>query len=119
MAPFSDDQDSEWTRKGATLSDKTARREFGLSPEELAQAFKAGKLQARRTWIYGNPAVRLLRREVEALVKSRRGGASLKGQQAKKELAEVNRELKRLKKQVVALEERRSKLMISTRETKR
>jgi hypothetical protein len=29
-----DDLDSEWRRKGATLSDKTAQEEFGLTREE-------------------------------------------------------------------------------------
>jgi hypothetical protein len=111
MAPFDDCQESEWSRKGGTLTDRTARKEFGLTQEELAQAFKAGKLQARRTWIYGNPCLRLLRREVEALVKSRRGGDYLRDQQTKAELALVNRELRQLKKQIAALEKRKAKLM--------
>ena len=29
------DLDSEWQRKGATLSDKTAQKELGLTPDEL------------------------------------------------------------------------------------
>ena len=29
------DQDSEWQRKGATLSDKTARKELGLTQDEI------------------------------------------------------------------------------------
>lgn len=113
MVPFDhdDDPESEWLRKGGTLTDKTARKEFGLTEDELAQACKTGKLQARRTWIYGNPCVRLLRREVEALVKSKRGGDQLKDQQAKNELAQVNRDLKQLKKRVANLEKRRSELM--------
>jgi len=39
-----DDLDSEWQRKGATLSDKTARTEFGLTQDEIVQAIRAGKL---------------------------------------------------------------------------
>ena len=34
-------------RKGATLSDKTARAEFGLSRDEIFAAIRAGKLQDR------------------------------------------------------------------------
>ena len=37
----------EWVRKGATLSDKTARAEFGLTQDEIIAAIRAGKLQYR------------------------------------------------------------------------
>jgi hypothetical protein len=37
----------EWGRKGATLSDKTARSEYGLTQEEIYAAIDAGKLQHR------------------------------------------------------------------------
>ena len=103
--------DSEWQRKGATLSDKTARNEFGLTQDEIVQAIRAGKLHWRENSIFGNPFLRLLRREVETLVKKKHGDAYLKDQQAKTELARINRELKRLKTQIAALEERKSKLM--------
>jgi hypothetical protein len=106
-----DDLDSEWQRKGATLSDKTARKEFGLTQGEIVQAIRAGKLDYRRNSIFGNPFLRLLRREVEALVKKKHGADYLKDQQAKTELARINRELKRLKIQIAALEERKAKLM--------
>lgn len=106
-----DDLDSEWQRKGATLSDKTARTEFGLTQDEIVQAIRAGKLQYRLNSIHGNPFLRLLRREVEALVKKQHGHHYLKAQQAKTELARINRELKQLKTRIAALEERKSKLM--------
>jgi hypothetical protein len=106
-----DDLESEWQLKGATLSDKTARMEFGLTQDEIVQAIRAGKLHYRLNSIFGNPFLRLLRREVEALVKKKHGADYLKAQQAKTELARINRELKRLKTQIAALEERKSKLM--------
>jgi hypothetical protein len=106
-----DDLSSEWQRKGATLSDKTARKEFGLSQDEIVQAIRAGKLQYRYNSIYGNPFLRLVRREVEALVTRKLGDDYLKDRQAKTELARINRELKRLKIQMAELEERKSKLM--------
>jgi hypothetical protein len=105
-----DDLDSDWQRKGATLSDKTARKEFGLTQDEIIQAIHAGKLQYRHKAIFGNPFLRLLRRELEALVEKKRGHAYLKAQRAKMELARINRELKRLKTQIAALEERKAKL---------
>jgi hypothetical protein len=42
-----DDLDSEWQRKGATLSHKTAQEEFGLKREEIVRAIRAGKLRYR------------------------------------------------------------------------
>jgi len=106
-----DDLDSEWRSKGATLSDKTAREEFGLTQDEIVRAIRAGKLQYREGSMYGNPWLRLLRREVEALVKKNHGNRYLMDRQAKTELACINRELKRLKSQMARLEERRSELI--------
>ena len=57
--------DREWGRKGATLSDKTARQEYGLTQDEIFAAIDAGKLQYRPAAMHGNPWLRLLRREVE------------------------------------------------------
>ena len=105
------DLSSEWQRKGATLSDKTARKKYGLSQDQIVKAIRAGKLQYRYNSIYGNPFLRLLRREVEALVAQKHGDGYLKDRQAKAELALINRELKRLKVQMAELEERKSKLM--------
>jgi len=103
--------DSEWRRKGATLSDKTARKEFGLTQDEIVRAIRTGTLHYREGSMYGNPWLRLLRREVEALVRKKHGNNYLKDRQSKTELARINRELKRLKTQVARLEERKSKLI--------
>ena len=59
----------EWGRKGATLSDKTARSEYGLTQDEIFAAIDTGRLQYRPAAMHGNPWLRLLRREVEDLVK--------------------------------------------------
>ena len=106
-----DDLDSEWRRKGATLSDKTAQEEFGLTWEEIVRAIRAGKLHCRQQSMHGNPWHRLLRREVEALVRERHSANYLTDRRAQTELARINRELKRLRAQIAALEERRSKLI--------
>ena len=106
-----DKLDSEWRRKGATLSDKTAREEFALTQNEIIRAVQDGKLHYREGSMYGNPWLRLLRREVEALVREKHGGDYLKDRQAKTELASIDRELRRLKAQIARLEERKSKLI--------
>jgi hypothetical protein len=105
------DYGDEWGRKGATLSDKTARAEFGLTQEEIYDAIDAGKLQYRRAAMHGYPWLRLLRREVEDLVSTRHGERYLRERQARTELKRVNRELKQLRTQLTALEERRAALL--------
>ncbi len=60
----------EWNRKGATLSDKTARKEFGLTQDEIVAAIDAGQLEYRVGVIHGSPWLRLLRREVEEVMAS-------------------------------------------------
>ena len=68
-------------------------------------------LRYRHAAMHGNPFLRLLRGEVEALVRQTHGGDYLKDRQAKVELARVNLELKRLKAQIAALEERKARLI--------
>ena len=101
----------EWGRKGSTLSDKTARSEFGLTQDEIIAAIDSGKLQYRPGSMHGNPWLRLLRREVEELVRAQHGERYLRERQARTELARINRELRQHRVQVAALEERRAVLL--------
>lgn len=101
----------EWSRKGATLSDKTARKEFGLTQDEIEAAIDAGQLQYRVGVIHGNPWLRLLRREVEELVASTHNDREHRQRRAKAELARVDRDLKKLRSEVQALEEQRARLL--------
>jgi len=98
----------EWQRKGATLSDKTARQEFRLTQDEIYDAINAGTLQYRQAYMHGNPWLRLLRREVEALARTKRGDRYVNEQQAPAELTRVNREIRRLRTELAELEERRA-----------
>jgi chromosome segregation ATPase len=104
------EQRLEWQRKGATLSDKTAGKEFGLTQDEIYDAIDAGTLHYRQAAMHGNPWLRLLRREVEALARTSRGDRYVNEQQARAELARVNREIRRLQTELAELEDRRSKL---------
>ncbi len=101
---------SDWSRKGATLSDKSARKEFGLTQEEIIQAINDGKLQYREQSIHGNPFLRLIRREVEALVEEKHGSDYLKRKRVTKELSEVKRDIRRLKAEIESREERKREL---------
>ena len=60
--------ESVWTKKGRTLSDKSARKAFGLTQADIIEAIQAGQLQYRQNNVFGNPYLRLIRSEVEALV---------------------------------------------------
>jgi hypothetical protein len=103
--------DSIWTRKGATLSDKSARQEFGLTRQEIYAAMRAGKLQFRESNMHGNPWFRLLRHEVEALVKEKSGQGHLHRKKLEKELADIKKETRKLKARLTALDRRRAELM--------
>lgn len=109
MSPL-DETFGEWGRKGASLSDKTARKEFGLTQEEIYRAIEAGELHYVETAIWGNPYLKLLRREVEALVARKHGGGYLQDRKTKTEIAAINRELKSLKARIAELEERKATL---------
>jgi len=103
--------DSVWAKKGGTLSDKSAHKEFGLTQQEIVEAIRCGKLQYRENNIYGNPYLRLVRSEVEAWVNEKYGSDYLKKKKLEKELAETQRTLKTLKAQAASLEKRRAELL--------
>jgi len=100
-----------WKQQGATLSDKSARQEFGLTEQEIITAIQTGKLQYRINYMHGNPWFRLLRHEVEALVKGKSGPDHLHKKKLEKELADINKETRKLKTRLKALERRRTELM--------
>ncbi len=101
----------EWQKSGATLSDKSAMKEYGLTKEEIYQAIRARKLQFREASMHGSPWFRLLRREVEGLVKQKHGKDFLSEQVRKTEVTEIDKELRTLKRQIRILEKRRATLI--------
>ena len=107
----SEEGKSVWVKKGATLSDKSARKEFGLTQEEIIEAVRDGKLQYRTNSVFGNPYLKLVRSEVETYVDEKYGSDYLEKKKIKKELAQTNKELRRLKTQVASLEQRKAELL--------
>ena len=103
--------DSMWSRKGATMSDKSARQAFGLTQQEIIAAIQAGKLQFRESNMHGNPWYRLLRHEVESLVRDKSGQDRLHKKKLQKELADLNKEARTLTTRLKAIEQRRGELM--------
>src|SRR5437868_11883183 len=106
-----DDGDSMWSHKGATMSDKSARQEFGLTQDEIIAAIRAGKLQFRESNMHGNPWFRLLRHEVESLVQEKCGWDQLHKKKLQKELTDLNSEVRKLTTRLKAIERRRTELM--------
>jgi hypothetical protein len=60
--------------------------------------------------MHGNPWLRLLRREVEALARTRHGDHYVNEQQSRAELTRIDKEIRRLRAELAELEERRAKL---------
>jgi hypothetical protein len=96
--------------QGRNAERQDRRQEFGLTQDEIYDAINAGTLQYRRAAMHGNPWLRLLRREVEALARTRHGDRHVNEQQARTELKQVNRDIRRLRAELAELEERRAKL---------
>jgi len=60
--------------------------------------------------MHGNPWFRLLRHEVEALVREKGGQDHLHKKKLQKELADLNKEARKLKTRLKAIERRRAEL---------
>ena len=94
----------DWSRKGATLTADTAQEEFRLTLKDIHQATENGGLHYQMTSIYGNPCIRLLRSEVEALVAKRHGAGHLKQLKIQDEIAKANKEIRQLQKRLKLLQ---------------
>ena len=105
------ESDSMWSQKGATMSDKSARQEFGLTQQEIIAAIRAGKLQYRESSMHGNPWFRLLRHEVESLVQEKGGLDQLQKKKLQNELSDLNKEARKILTRMKAIERRRAELM--------
>jgi hypothetical protein len=100
----------EWNRKGATLSDVTAQKEFGVSRDFIVQGIRAGKLEYREGAVWGNPFLRILRSQLEAYIAERLGSKHLSGTKSQAELRKVKKEIGHLEKQLTALKARKAEL---------
>lgn len=100
----------EWSRKGATLSHVTARKEYGVDEDFIVAGINAGKLEYREGAVHGNPYIRVLRRQLEAYIGEELGDGYLGRWQAKTELREITREMAELRKRLAELEDRRAQL---------
>lgn len=112
------DDQSVWTQKHATMSDKSARTEFGITQEVIINGIRSGKLQYREASAHGNPYLKLVRKEVENLVAKQYGASHLKTKAIENELKAINRELNSAKRKITMLEKRKAEIF-STQKIKK
>jgi flagellar motility protein MotE (MotC chaperone) len=100
----------EWNRKGATLSDVTAKKEYGVSRDFIVKAIRAGKLEYREGAIWGNPYLRVLRSQLEQYIAEELGGDRLSSGKNQTELRKIKKEMADLKRRLAVLQARRTEL---------
>jgi hypothetical protein len=100
----------EWNRKGATLSDVTATKEYGVSRDFIVTGIRAGKLEYREGAIWGNPYLRVLRSQLEQYIAEEFGDNRLASDKIQTELRKIKKEMAGLKKRLTELEVRRTEL---------
>lgn len=104
----------EWNRKGATLSDATAKKEYGVDRDFIVKGIRAGKLEYREGAIWGNPYLRLLRGQLEEYIVEELGADRLSSGKKKTELRKIKKEMAGLKRKLKELEARRTELESQT-----
>ena len=103
----------EWNRKGATLSDVTAKAEYSVSRDFIVNGIQTGKLECREGSIGGNPYLRVLRSQLEQYIAEELGEDYLLGVKNQTELRRVKKEIADLKKKLEGLQERQKELETS------
>ncbi len=96
----------EWNRKGATLSDVTATKEYGIDKDFIEKGIIARKLEYREGAIWGNPYLRLLRKQLEQYIADELGEDHLSLKQNETEVRKIKKEIGSLKKKLKELEAR-------------
>ncbi len=100
----------EWNRKGATLSDVTAHKEYGVSRDFIVEGIRAGKLEYREGSIWGNPYLRILRSQLEQYIAEQLGSKQLLSKKSQAELRKINKEIAELKKKLTTLQSRKAEI---------
>ena len=100
----------EWNLKGATMSDVTAQKEFGVSRDFIVKGIRAGKLEYREGSIWGNPYIRVLRNQLELYIAEQHGADRLSRGKNQTELRGIKKEMTALKKRLSELQARKTEL---------
>ena len=100
----------EWNRKGATLSDVTAKKEYGVDRDFIIKGIQASKLEYREGVVWGNPYLRVLRRPREVYIAEELGQNRLSSGKNHTELRKIKKEIADLKSKLAVLRARRTEL---------
>ena len=100
----------EWTTKGASLTDGTAEKEYGVSRDFLVTGIRAGQLEYREASMWGNPCFRLLRSQVEKYINEHMGPHYLESRKTSTELRKVKTEIASLKRKMTVLQARKTQI---------
>ncbi|MCX6841713.1 MAG: hypothetical protein NTX53_05475 [candidate division WOR-3 bacterium] len=98
----------EWSQKRATLSDVTAKSEYGVSRDFIIDGIEAGRLEYRDGAIWGNPYIRLLRSQLEKYITEKLGEGYLVRVKGQAELRMIKKEISDLRKRLSALHDRKA-----------
>jgi len=100
----------EWNRKGATLSDVTAQKEYGISRDLVIKGIESGQLEYREGSIWGNPYLRVLRSQLEKYISEQLGNEYLMTIKNKAELDAIKKEMNVIMKRMDALQKRKAEI---------
>jgi hypothetical protein len=103
-------ESGEWNHKGATLSDVTAQKEYGVGRDFIVKGVRTGKLECREGSTWGNPYLKILRNQLEQYIVEQLGSKHLTSNVTKTELRKIGREIAALRKKLAALEVRKAEL---------
>jgi hypothetical protein len=100
----------EWNRKGATLSDVTAQKEYGVTYDFSVQGIRAGELEHRDGAVWGNLYIRVLRSQLERYIAAQLGSDHFRTKTTQIELRSINKEIGDIKMRLAVLEARKTEL---------
>jgi hypothetical protein len=106
----------EWNRKGATLSNVTAKAEYGVDWDFVVKGIESQRLEYREGAIWGNPYLRILRSQLEKYIAQELGEDYLVKVKAQTELRRIKKEIAELQKRLNELENRKNDLKESLKE---
>jgi len=100
----------EWNRKGATLSDVTAQKEYRVTRDFIVKGIRDGKLEYREGAVWGNPYLRVLRSQLELYIAEELGAERLSSNKNQTELRRIKKEMVDLNKRLAELRARRTEI---------
>jgi hypothetical protein len=105
----------EWNRKGATLSDVTAKKEYGVDQDFIVKGIRAGKLEYREGVVWGSPYIKVLRRQLEQYIAEELGSNQLRSGKDRTELRKIKKEMADLQKRLDELQARKTEIENATK----